>query len=29
RRGTILELIEFSKSKTSKGEIVLIINNSI
>ena len=28
KRGTINELIEFSKSKTLKGEIVLIINNS-
>lgn len=28
KRGTIGELIEFSKSKTLKGEIVLIINNS-
>lgn len=27
KRGTIAELIEFSKSKTLKGEIVLIINN--
>ena len=29
KRGTIDELIAFSKSKTLKGEIVLIINNSI
>lgn len=29
KRGTINELIEFSKNKTLKGEIVLIINNSI
>ncbi|WP_336664752.1 16S rRNA (cytidine(1402)-2'-O)-methyltransferase [Elizabethkingia meningoseptica] len=29
KRGTINELIEFSKSKTLKGEIVLILNNSI
>ena len=29
KRGTINELIEFSKSKTLKGEIVLIVNNSI
>ncbi|WP_407482486.1 16S rRNA (cytidine(1402)-2'-O)-methyltransferase [Elizabethkingia meningoseptica] len=29
KRGTIDELIEFSKSKTLKGEIVLILNNSI
>lgn len=29
KRGTIDELIEFSKSKTLKGEIVLIINNSV
>ncbi|CAI9682237.1 16S rRNA (cytidine(1402)-2'-O)-methyltransferase [Elizabethkingia anophelis] len=29
KRGTIDELIEFSKSKTLKGEIVLIVNNSI
>ncbi|MEC5394124.1 16S rRNA (cytidine(1402)-2'-O)-methyltransferase [Bergeyella sp. RCAD1439] len=29
KRGTINELIEFSKSKTLKGEIVLVINNSI
>lgn len=29
KRGTINELIEFSKSKTLKGEIVLIINNAI
>lgn len=28
KRGTITELIEFSRSKTLKGEIVLIINNS-
>lgn len=28
KRGTINELIEFSKSKTLKGEIVLIINNA-
>jgi 16S rRNA (cytidine1402-2'-O)-methyltransferase len=28
KRGTINELIEFSKSKTLKGEIVLIVNNS-
>ena len=27
KRGTIDELIEFSKSKTLKGEIVLIVNN--
>ena len=27
KRGTINELIEFSKSKTLKGEIVLIVNN--
>lgn len=29
KRGTINELIEFSKSKTLKGEIVLIVNNAI
>lgn len=29
KRGTITELIEFSRSKTLKGEIVLIINNSV
>lgn len=29
KRGNINELIEFSKSKTLKGEIVLIINNCI
>ncbi len=29
KRGTIAELIEFSKTKTLKGEIVLIINNVI
>ena len=29
KRGTIDELIEFSKSKTLKGEIVLVINNTI
>ena len=29
KRGTIDELINFSKSKTLKGEIVLIINNVI
>ena len=29
RRGTIDELIEFSQSKTLKGEIVLVINNNI
>ena len=29
KRGTIDELIAFSKSKTLKGEIVLIINNTI
>lgn len=29
KRGTINELIDFSKSKTLKGEIVLVINNSI
>ncbi|WP_447951578.1 16S rRNA (cytidine(1402)-2'-O)-methyltransferase [Chryseobacterium koreense] len=28
KRGTIGELIEFSKSKTLKGEIVLVINNA-
>ncbi|MBP3839876.1 MAG: 16S rRNA (cytidine(1402)-2'-O)-methyltransferase, partial [Chryseobacterium sp.] len=28
KRGNINELIDFSKSKTLKGEIVLIINNS-
>ena len=28
KRGTISELIDFSKSKTLKGEIVLIINNA-
>ena len=28
KRGSINELIEFSKSKTLKGEIVLIVNNS-
>ncbi len=28
KRGSILELIAFSKSKTLKGEIVLIINNT-
>jgi len=29
KRGTISELIEFSKSKTLKGEIVLIVNNAL
>lgn len=29
KRGTINELIEFAESKTLKGEIVLVINNSI
>lgn len=29
KRGTIDELIEFSKSKTLKGEIVLVINNTV
>ena len=29
KRGTIDELITFSKSKTLKGEIVLIVNNAI
>ena len=29
KRGTINELIDFSKSKTLKGEIVLIVNNKI
>lgn len=29
KRGTIEELIAFSKSKTLKGEIVLIVNNAI
>ncbi len=29
KRGTIDELITFSKSKTLKGEIVLVINNTI
>ena len=29
KRGTISELIEFSKSKTLKGEIVLVINNTV
>lgn len=29
KRGTIEELIEFSKSKTLKGEIVLIVNNAL
>lgn len=29
KRGTIDELIAFSKSKTLKGEIVLVVNNSI
>lgn len=29
RRGTIDDLIEFSQSKTLKGEIVLVVNNSI
>lgn len=29
KRGTIDELIEFAKSKTLKGEIVLVINNAI
>ena len=29
KRGTIDELIEFSKSKTLKGEIVLVITNSL
>ena len=29
KRGTIDELITFSKSKTLKGEIVLIVNNTI
>lgn len=28
KRGTINELIEFSKSKTLKGEIVLVVNNA-
>ena len=28
KRGTINELIEFSKSKTLKGEIVLVVNNT-
>ena len=28
KRGTINELIDFSKSKTLKGEIVLVVNNS-
>ncbi|MPM98106.1 Ribosomal RNA small subunit methyltransferase I [bioreactor metagenome] len=28
KRGSINELIEFSKSKTLKGEIVLVVNNS-
>ncbi|AYO58764.1 16S rRNA (cytidine(1402)-2'-O)-methyltransferase [Chryseobacterium sp. 6424] len=28
KRGTISELIEFSKTKTLKGEIVLVINNT-
>lgn len=29
KRGTIDELIEFSKSKTLKGEIVLVVNNAL
>ena len=29
KRGTVSELIEFSKSKTLKGEIVLVINNTV
>ncbi len=29
KRGTINELIDFSKSKTLKGEIVLIVNNCL
>jgi 16S rRNA (cytidine1402-2'-O)-methyltransferase len=29
KRGTINELIDFSKSKTLKGEIVLVINNVV
>jgi 16S rRNA (cytidine1402-2'-O)-methyltransferase len=29
KRGNINELIAFSKSKTLKGEIVLVVNNSI
>lgn len=29
KRGTIQELIDFSKSKTLKGEIVLVINNAL
>ena len=29
KRGTIDEVIAFSKSKTLKGEIVLIVNNTI
>ena len=29
KRGTIEELIEFSKSKTLKGEMVLVVNNQI
>lgn len=29
KRGKISELIEFSKSKTLKGEIVLVINNTV
>ena len=29
KRGTIEELIEFSKSKTLKGEMVLVVNNWI
>ena len=29
KRGNINELIEFSKSKTLKGEIVLIVNNAV
>lgn len=29
KRGTIEELIAFSKSKTLKGEIVLVVNNSL
>lgn len=29
KRGTINELIDFSKSKTLKGEIVLVVNNAV
>ncbi len=29
KRGSINELIDFSKSKTLKGEIVLVINNVV